>query len=242
MILKILFLSILISFAISLQINSNLTPQNDENPCANLTTGYLPYEDDCSYFIYCYNQRPYVQRCPVGQIFDRNYLRCLFGDPETCEAFTTTTEPQTTPNLPFECPAVDDPLNPTFHPHPYICANYFMCFNGTALERECHYGLLWSVENEWCDFPQNVNCDRVTTSTSMPPPTPPPPFCSDWIMCPREGFGFLPNFNHCFRYFECIMAVRHMRTCPAGQIFDVITLRCDDPENALCVVDAECIE
>jgi Chitin binding Peritrophin-A domain len=92
------------------------------------------------------------------------------------------------------------------------------------------------VENEWCDFPENVNCERFSTTA------PPPPSCDDWLICPRNGFGFLPNFNICHRYFECIFSVRHLRTCAEGTTFDVISLSCKSPELALCVIDAECIE
>lgn len=227
MISKIIFFTILISFSNSLSINPSFVELSD-NLCENITHGTLPYEDDCSYYIYCYNQRPSVIRCPEGQIFDRIELRCMNGNPETCETFR-----------PYDCPLVDDPLRPVFFPHPENCSKYFMCFNGTAIARQCHYGLHWSEENEWCDFAENVNCSRTTTTTP-PPPTPPLPFCRDWMHCPPEGLGYLPNFNICHRYFECIMGVRHLRTCRYGLIFDVITLRCDYPENALCVVDAEC--
>lgn len=208
-----------------------------ENPCKNITNGLLPYENDCNYFIYCLNGIKTIQRCQVGQIFDVNQLKCVLGNPETCEIFTTTTSTISSSISPPECPLIDDPLNPVFHPHPYDCDKYFLCFNGTAYERECHYGLHWSVENEWCDYPENVNCNATSTT-----PSPTPPFCDDWILCPRNGFGFLPNFYLCHRYFECIMAVRHMRTCPEGEIFDVISLSCQDSSAALCVIDAECTE
>lgn len=237
---KIVIFLALIYFTNSLSITESFVPFND-NPCENITLGYVPYEPDCSYFIQCYNYRPTIIRCPIGQIFDRNQMRCMYGDPDTCEGFDTTTPQTTTTVAPFDCPLIDDPVNPVFFPHPEICSRYFMCWNGTAIERECHYGLYWSIEHEWCDFAENVNCDRIST-TSIPPPTPQLPFCSDWVLCPREGFGYLPNFNHCFRYFECILGVRHLKTCRPGTIFDVIRLRCDYPENALCVVDAECVD
>lgn len=225
----ILISSFFINFAISFK-----TIRNTDNPCEGISNGMIPYEPDCNYYIHCINQVGSIQRCPVMYIFDPNQLRCVAGNPETCEITTTTMVPTTI--TPPDCPSTDDPLNPIFHPHPYDCSKYFMCFNGSAIPRECYDGLLWSVENEWCDYPENVSCDLNIL------PTPPPPFCSDWILCPSSGFGYLPNFNLCHRYFECIFAVRHMRTCPEGEIFDVASLRCSNSETALCVINAECID
>lgn len=225
----ILLISALICCTLSLSQN---------NPCDGISSGMIPYEPDCNYFIYCLNEVANIRRCPVMQIFDPIEVRCVPGNPETCEILSTTTTTTTTISPPI-CPEVDDPFNPIFHPHPSDCGKYFMCFNGTAILRECHYGLLWSVENEWCDYPENVNCDLSTTPS--PPSTQPPLFfCSDWIFCPSNGFGYLPNFNICHRYFECIFAVRHMRTCSEGEIFDIFSLRCSSSESAVCVVDAEC--
>lgn len=185
---KIILLIILISFTNSSASNP-IFEQLNANPCENVNgSGYLPYDEDCSYYIHCYNQRPTVLRCPDGQIFDGTQLRCIYGDSETCEAA-----------LPSECPLIDDPYNPVFFPHPEECSKYFMCYNGTAIERECYYGLVWSVDKEWCDYPENVNCDRITT-TPLPQQTPRPPFCNEWIVCPREGFGYLPNFSLCHRF------------------------------------------
>lgn len=235
--MKILLVTLLIACTSAFKVHLR-----ESNPCSGIMlSGLVPYENDCSYFIYCLQERGTVQRCPVMNIFDPINLRCVPGNPETCEITTTTLTPieTTTPIFSPECPEIDDYFNPVFHSHPYDCSLYFMCNNGTAILRECYEGLLWSAENEWCDYPENVICEIVTTPS---PPVQPPPFCSDWIICPGSGFGFLPNFNICHRYFECIFAVRHMRTCPEGQIFDVLSLSCSQLDTAVCVVDAECID
>jgi Chitin binding Peritrophin-A domain len=92
---------------------SFVTKFND--PCENIINGYAPYENNCNYFIYCVNGVGSIERCPIGQIFDLEELRCMPGNPETCELFTTTT---TTVAPPMECPLIDDFLNPVFFPHP----------------------------------------------------------------------------------------------------------------------------
>lgn len=237
---KILLVTLLITCTSSFKI----IPHNESNPCDGiLNTGMVPYENDCNYFIYCLNEVGTLQRCPVMNVFDPYNLRCVPGNSETCEILSaTTTAIETTSYTSPECPEVDDFYNPVFHSHPYDCRLYFMCHNGTAILRECYEGLFWSAENEWCDFPENVVCEITSTTSPSPPTAQPPPFCSDWIICPGNGFGFLPNFNLCHRYFECIFAVRHMRTCPDGQIFDVLSLSCSQSAVAVCVVDAECID
>ncbi len=203
---------------------SRIYSSSDENPCKNVISGIFPHSEDCSSFLTCHNQEFSIEKCADGEIFDKTILKCVQGDSKTCKVDKKFNS----------CPEIDDPLNPVFIPHPTNCAKYFFCFDGSTIERECSNGFYWNSEKEWCDYPENVNCNVQTV--------PRPPYCNDWINCPRDGSGKLPNLNFCHRYFECVMAVRFLRTCPRNQIFDVTNLKCDYPENSLCAMrDAQCI-
>jgi len=52
--------------------------------------------------------------------------------------------------------------------------------------------------------------------------------------CPPGGFGSIPNYTNCSRYFECIADVMYLRFCPDGLLFDSVTLQCTSPELAVC--------
>lgn len=216
---------------------------DSSNVCQNITFGLIPYEDNCNYFIICQNENPRVERCPSRSIFDPTVLACVLGDPETCEIFTTTTEPTTTTReIPTECPQIDDPVNPIFLPDHNDCSKYFLCFNGTKLARSCSDNLLWDVEHDRCDFPQNVNCElqRTTTSSPITTTTEMTFLCRDWQNCPQTGFGYLPHMTNCARFFYCDRGIRHLRQCDYGQIFDVVTMRCNEPSFSICARYTQC--
>lgn len=209
----------------------------ETNICENITFGLLPYEPDCSYFIICQNGYPRVERCPFDTVFDRYAFACIHGDPDQCEYSIDGP-----PNTPKRCPPVDDPNNPVFLPDLNDCRKYFICSNGSKIERECVDGLLWNPEREWCDHPENVpNCNSGDLITPPAPSTTERIHnCDDWHRCPGIGHGYLPHLQNCLRYFECNNGIRFLRTCHHGEIFDVDSMKCGDPVSSRCAKYTEC--
>lgn len=71
--------------------------------------------------------------------------------------------PKDIPNHP-DCPLVPGPY-PTYVENPYECHSYYECDIGrTARYFECSSGLYWNHLKKTCDWPENVNCDKVTTT------------------------------------------------------------------------------
>ncbi|KAL7024597.1 hypothetical protein ACKWTF_013119 [Chironomus riparius] len=216
------------------QMTQNL---KDPNICDDIPFGLLPYEPDCSYFIICQNGYPRVERCPFDTIFDPSAFACTHGDSEKCE-YPIDGPPDSS----TKCPPVDDLNNPVFLPDLNDCRKYFVCSNGSKIERECVDGLLWNQEEEWCDVPENVqNCN---SGDSITPPlhstTEKIHNCADWHRCPIIGHGYLPHLQNCLRYFECNNGIRFLRTCLKGEVFDVNSMKCGDPVSSVCAKYTEC--
>jgi hypothetical protein len=195
--------------------------------CENIPFGLLPYEPDCAYFIICQNGYPRVERCPFDTIFDRYASACNHGDLDQCENSV---------NKPSSCPPVDDPNNPVFLPDLSDCRKYYVCSNGSKMERECADGRLWNPKEDWCDVPENVkNCDSTPPSTTERHHN-----CADWQRCPMLSHGFIPDLQNCQRYFECINGFRFLRTCLHEEVFDVNSMKCGDPVSSICAKYTEC--
>jgi len=201
--------------------------------CEKIPFGLLPYESDCSYFIICQNGYPRVERCPFDTTFNRHVSACTYGDPDQCENSI---------HKPTSCPPVDDPNNPVFLPDLSDCRKYYVCSNGSKIERECVDGLLWNPKEDWCDLPANVQkCDSSDLVTPRPPSTTERIYnCADWQRCPIVRHGYLPHLQNCRRYFECNNGIRLLRICLQGQVFDVNSMKCGDPVSSICAKYTEC--
>lgn len=55
---------------------------------------------------------------------------------------------------PFSCAG----NNVRYIPDLTDCSKYIECWNGQEFRRQCINGLLWNNENNYCDYPENVNC------------------------------------------------------------------------------------
>lgn len=77
------------------------------------------------------------------------------------EEETTTNAPEnTTEWLPEGCPADEDPKDPTHLPHPTDCNLFYKCLEGVPSLLNCPEGLHWSIEKNYCDYPENAKCVR----------------------------------------------------------------------------------
>lgn len=108
----------------------------------------LPVPHTCNQFYQCFMGRATIHSCPGPLVFDPKIRRCNFPMGTGCEGDEETEE---------GCPAVDGPT-PTFLAHATSCTAYFVCSNGTPLERQCAQGLHFNRILRICDIPSNANC------------------------------------------------------------------------------------
>lgn len=117
-----------------------------------------------------------------------------------------------------EWPKCDEDIV-TWHPHPYACTRYVMCFHGNPIERLCAPGLHFNRFYEQCMFPQLAMCD---INYACPP--------VDDELNPV----FLPDENDCARFFVCFNGSPIGRTCAEGFWWDVVYNWCTIPEEVNC--------
>ncbi|XP_053382557.1 probable chitinase 10 [Mercenaria mercenaria] len=93
------------------------------------------------------------------------------------------TQPPTTPppNLPhltneFKCP----PNENTYFPSPKACDDYFICASGLSFKFTCAPPLKWNSVNNFCDWPENVKCNKKPVKT-RPAPVPTTINPSTWV-------------------------------------------------------------
>lgn len=107
---------------------------------------FASHPSSCSKYFLCFHGVPSMRTCPLRYHFD-NYK-------QTCVARENTDCRQEDP----VCPEYDDPLHPTFLPHPHFCSKYFLCFDGELLRYECYEDDAWDQVNETCAPKAEVGC------------------------------------------------------------------------------------
>lgn len=76
-------------------------------------------------------------------------------------AFTTVihfAEPTPDPGPRPDCPADTDPIQ--FYPVANNCSQFWECFLGNLYLMSCPSGQVWNTDANYCDFPDNVDCNR----------------------------------------------------------------------------------
>ncbi|KAH8237946.1 hypothetical protein KR032_008673, partial [Drosophila birchii] len=79
-------------------------------------------------------------------------------------SFGTNVKPTSSNGLSFDCPEEFG-----YYPHPTDCTQYYVCVFGGALLESCTGGLMYSHELQTCDWPRNVGCELVDTSSEQTP-------------------------------------------------------------------------
>nr|XP_017004254.1 uncharacterized protein LOC108062134 isoform X12 [Drosophila takahashii] len=79
-------------------------------------------------------------------------------------SFGTNVKPTSSNGLSFDCPEEFG-----YYPHPSDCTQYYVCVFGGALLESCTGGLMYSHELQTCDWPRNVGCELVDTSSERAP-------------------------------------------------------------------------
>ncbi|KAG5669038.1 hypothetical protein PVAND_016940 [Polypedilum vanderplanki] len=143
----------------------------------------------------------------------------------TTQEPTTTTSTQTTSEAPEICPPIDDPKNPQFFPNENDCSKYFLCFNGSIVERSCADGLFWDQNNLWCNFKNETECFWNNYDPRCPIP--------DDIYNPTH----LPHETECNLFYKCSHGRRVLMECPENLHWSVEYDRCEYPSIAGCDIN-----
>lgn len=112
-----------------------------------------------------------------------------------------------------------DPSVVTWHPHPFTCTRYILCYHGYPVERLCAPGLHFGRLTEQCMFPQLALCDIN-------------------YACPAEDDRtnpvFLPDPDDCSQYFVCFEGSPIPRGCAANLWWDTVYNWCTIADEVTC--------
>ncbi|CRK86199.1 CLUMA_CG000140, isoform A [Clunio marinus] len=107
----------------------------------------------------------------------------------------------------------------TWHPHPYSCTRYILCFYGNPIERLCAPNLHFSRFMLHCTFPQLALCDFNYA-------------CPD--VDDEQNPVYLPDPDDCSKYFVCFRGSPIARDCAENLWFDVIYNWCTIADEVIC--------
>lgn len=187
-------------FALVSKVHSQvICDPSDPNP------SWHPHPFDCTKYFICFWGNLVERQCAPGLYYNRVTTQCMIPELANCVLDYTP-----------DCEYPDDPDNLIFFPHIEDCTRYFLCFNGSAIRRQCADGLFWDINDEWCNFPNLVTCDSNTSNNPNPQTTTIRPTTTttteatttrnpDIFDCPQTpGVSRFPHSISCDRYFLCI--------------------------------------
>lgn len=105
--------------------------------------------------------------------------------------------------------------------NPFSCTRYFLCFDGTPVERTCSPGLFFSRSELRCVRREESDCDLEVN------------------ICPEvndpNNIIFIANQEDCRNYFVCYDGDLKEMECAARMHWDSINNWCVPAENSTCV-------
>merc|ERR1712055_677264 len=190
-------------------------------------------DEDCSMFYQCANGHRYEdQSCPEGLLYNAATERCDWPDNVECVENVDQTKWQCykdcvgdkwwnmvqASKCSYKCSDWSKKVKKEkpskecedgIHAHEKYCNKFYQCANGHRYEdQECPEGLVFNAEQEYCDYPENVQCKEPAKK------------------CERGDV--YPHDSDCKKYYQCIgFGIKISRSCTKGQIFNKKTGECD---------------
>ncbi|KAJ8970581.1 hypothetical protein NQ314_001105 [Rhamnusium bicolor] len=215
------------------------------------------YQGDCERYWECYQGARYTMWCPQGLEYNDVEHRCDAPEIAKCDPDA----PVVYPIYPHEPYNPDEPRNPedpgndgvpdplcpypshdlVFFPDPTDCTKYLECYDGKRYRMSCPASLYWNDVSNYCDYLENVKCDRTPVNPDIPDDSQPEPEdpSGDLIpdpVCPSSSRDliFYPDPNDCTKYLECYDGTQYRMSCPATLYWNDVTNNCDYLENVNC--------
>ncbi|GFU02867.1 putative chitinase 10 [Nephila pilipes] len=187
-----------------------------------------PHATDCRKFYTCHNGILHLQICQSGLHFNLKLQACDFPDKAGCETNFLKEKPRGKGGLDDGCQNVRTGKT-VLVPHPNDCSKYLMCDSGSSYLQTCPAGLHFNTALQSCDYPSNVQCDKMGKLHSVGIPSP---------FCPTIN-GKIPIFyrhpSNCSIYFLCSNGLAYEFVCPARLHFNLRQKVCDYEDVAKCL-------
>ncbi|XP_013775582.1 peritrophin-1-like isoform X2 [Limulus polyphemus] len=132
---------LLLTFASVVYVKGFVCPQEN---------GQFAHETDCEKYWNCWKSEAFIGECKLGLLFEAERRICLDADMVDCGD-------RIVPKIDYK-PTEECPKPVGLFPKKENCAQYYHCVGGEPFLKNCPHGLLYDPENEWCDFPNRVDC------------------------------------------------------------------------------------
>ncbi|KAI1289183.1 hypothetical protein HDE_08066 [Halotydeus destructor] len=181
--------------------------------------GFYPHHKSCDKYWACDNGTATLKICGNGLAFDdADSLRenCAYPFSVDCGSRTDLEPPISTPN----CPRLYGIFS-----HTSNCRVFYSCWNGEASKYECPPGLAYDDNQRVCVWADLVErCDQLEVAEGF--------VCPDAAEVEQPGhYTRHAHPTDCRKFYVCIEGVARPYGCSFGNVFNVETLQCDDPEN-----------
>ncbi|CAH1280472.1 unnamed protein product [Diabrotica balteata] len=232
---------------------------------------FFPNIYDCSKYYECSNGIPVPMSCPAGEMWNIKLNTCDWAANVDCSytvtpgtkvpptsPVTQTPEPETptapTTSVPYTTPDLICTADKEYFPYIYDCSKYYECSNGVPILMDCPTGELWNIKINNCDWPANVDCSYVVSTTANPSSdvpdtssadtntpsedpteatTEPIPYTTPDLICTADK-EYFPYIYDCSKYYECSNGIPVLMDCPTGELWNIKINNCDWPANVDC--------
>jgi len=181
--------------------------------------GFYSHHKSCDKYWACENGTATLKLCGNGLVFDdTDSLRenCAYPFSVECGSRSDLEPPISTPN----CPRLYGIFS-----HPTNCRVFYSCWNGEGSKYECPPGLAYDDNQRVCVWADLVErCDQLEVAEGFVCPDP----------AEVEQPGHYTRHAHptdCRKFYVCIEGVARPYGCSFGNVFNVDSLQCDEPEN-----------
>ena len=99
---------------------------------------------------------------------------------------------------------------------PWHCSKYWECYEGCLTHMTCQKNYLFDSVNGWCDFPENVCCEKKDCDGRK---------CNEncnqignEYSCPEKD-GFFADEKNCMKYYQCSNNIATRIDCGKSKYF-----------------------
>lgn len=116
------------------------------------------------------------------------------------------------------------------------CDKFYKCYRGKPVAISCPKPLLYNPEKEWCDWPENVDCNRPVmkedsgSSNSAESGN----YNAQEICAAANSEDVLIPHEVCSKFYKCFSGSPVALDCPTHLVYNIELEYCDWPENVDC--------
>lgn len=193
-------------------------PNNEFFECPE-KFGFWAHARSCDKYWKCEDNIATLKLCGNGLVFeagDSKRESCNYPFTVDCAERTELEPPKGTETCPRLFGIFADEQD---------CRVFWSCWGGEAKKYECSPGLAFDESNRVCTWADKVDrCQKKEVAEGFS--------CPDPSAAEQAGtYTRHPHPDDCRKFFVCIVGTPRMYGCELGNVYNIESTQCDDPEN-----------